>query len=77
MSDPVRVWPSVDENPGVDAELLAKVAELRREIEKFGPTKESSYSTAPALGGNVIRQPMGTATTVRRSPFSAVLARAN
>lgn len=69
--------PSDHKNPGVNSELLARAAELRREVEKLGFAEESGYSIAPALGGNVIRRTNGTSTVARRSPFSAVPVRAN
>lgn len=77
IPDSATFWPEAEANPGVDPKLLAHVAELRREVEKFGPGEQSSYRLAPALGGTVIRQTAGNATPGSRSPFSSVLARAN
>ena len=68
------IQPPDDQNPGVDRELLAQAAELRRKAEKFGLAEEPGYSLAPALGGNLIRQTRGAGG--RRSPFSPVLGRA-
>lgn len=67
---------SDDQNPGVDRDLLARAAELWREVEKFGLVEEPGYSIAPALGGTVIRKATGARTAARRSPFSSVVARA-
>jgi hypothetical protein len=75
MPDPETFWADEASNPGVNRKLLDQIAELRREVEKFGAGDQPGYRIAPALGGTVMRRGRGAADAGARSPFSAVLAR--